>query len=98
MSRCRITVLKKMVNQDLVDKYGRDVETPCNRFEEGQEFIMTGGEKPDGFCTWAWVDISRDAMIVQCGGNLPWINEPGTHIVCCTDGLRPVVFKVERLD
>lgn len=27
-----------------------------------------------------------------------WIREPGTAIVCCNDGLRPVIFKLEATD
>ncbi|MCK4693736.1 MAG: TIGR04076 family protein, partial [Anaerolineales bacterium] len=28
----------------------------------------------------------------------PWIKQSGTIITCCTDGLRPVIFKVERIE
>jgi len=94
----KITVLKTLVNQDLIAEYGKDVVAPCDRFHEGQEFVLTSSDKPEGFCAWAWADIQRDAMIVRYGGNIPWIKHAGTHIVCCTDGLRPVVFKIERVD
>jgi uncharacterized repeat protein (TIGR04076 family) len=32
------------------------------------------------------------------GGNYPWQEEPGISVTCCTDGLRPVIFKVERIE
>ena len=32
------------------------------------------------------------------GGNMPWLKEKGTTITCCTDGLRPVIFKLERME
>jgi uncharacterized repeat protein (TIGR04076 family) len=31
------------------------------------------------------------------GGSQPWVKGDGMAITCCTDGLMPVVFKVERL-
>ena len=42
MNHCKITVSKKMVNQDLINEYigeeFRDLGIfPCQRFEEGQE-------------------------------------------------------------
>jgi uncharacterized repeat protein (TIGR04076 family) len=97
MASYKITVLKRMVNQDLVDEYGQGVVLPCDKVQEGQEWVLSGSNKPEDFCSWAWADIQRDMMIVRYGGNIPWIKQPGTHIVSCTDGLRPVVFKVERL-
>jgi uncharacterized repeat protein (TIGR04076 family) len=26
-----------------------------------------------------------------------WMVDPNTFIACCTDGIKPVVFKIERL-
>ena len=97
MAKVKITVVKRVHNQDLIAQYGKNPIPPCDRFSEGQEFV-TSEAMPEGFCPWAWADISRDAAIVQFGGNPPWIKQPGTHIVCCSDGLRPVVFKVERIE
>ena len=65
----------------------------------GQEIIIENFPlKPDGFCDWAWADIHRDVVSVMFGGSYPWIREPRTAITCCTDGLRPVIFKVERIE
>ncbi len=97
MAKVKITVVKKMANPDLVEQYGKGVVLPCDRFEEGQEFLLDKPAKPENFCSWAWADIHRDITILMFDGNLPWINQPGTGIACCTDGLRPVVFKLERV-
>lgn len=97
MAKYKITVVKRMVNEDLLDEYGGGVVAPCDSFMDGQEFIAER-DKPENFCSWAWADIHRDLMIMRFGGNLPWMKHPGTHIACCTDGLRPVVFKIERID
>jgi uncharacterized repeat protein (TIGR04076 family) len=32
------------------------------------------------------------------GGDFHWMKEPGTLIACCNDGVRPVVFRLERID
>ncbi len=98
MAKYKITVVKRMANQDLIDQYGKGIVAPCDRFTDGQEFILDSSNKPDGFCSWAWADIQRDATIIRFGGNIPYVKQPGTHIVCCTDAFRPVAFKIERLD
>jgi uncharacterized repeat protein (TIGR04076 family) len=90
-----------MVNRDLADKYATDVESfgGCELYHEGQEFVIEGTPaKPAGFCDWAWGDIHKDVVTVMFGGDFPWMTRPGTSINCCTDGLRPVVFKIERID
>jgi uncharacterized repeat protein (TIGR04076 family) len=36
--------------------------------------------------------------MVMFGQGYPWVKQPETAITCCTDGFRPVTFKVERID
>ena len=99
MAHYRITVLKRMANPDLVAEHSdKNVVAPCPKFRDGQVFECTNFDKPDDFCSWAWADIHRDAMLVAQGGHMPGIKKDGVAIVCCTDGVRPVVFKAERLD
>ena len=43
-------------------------------------------------------DIQRDIFHTLYGGYYPWMKEKGVVISCCTDGLRPVVFKLERIE
>ena len=99
-ARVRITVLKRLYHQDLVDQYvlpeKRDTYLSCYRFQEGDEFIVEGFEMPEGFCPWAWADIHREIIAVKCNAEFPVSTEPGCIIASCTDGLRPVIFKVER--
>lgn len=95
MSRCRITVLKKMLDQDLADE---NTKTPCEIFNENQKFMLESPEQPDGFCSKAWAAIRKDVMAVFFGGNIPWMKKEGTIITCCTSGVRPVVFLVERIE
>lgn len=102
MAKCRITVLKRTVHRDLIDEYWKEgiaVQSgPCERFEDGQEFTLDDTlAPPAGFCSWAWADIRSSVLAIMFGADLPW-SRPGVNIACCTDGCRPVIFKVERID
>ena len=101
MPKCKITVLKRMVNQDLADEF-LDVSDDfgaCERFSDGQEIIVEHPFRmPEDFCPGAWADIRGDIMTVAAGGDLPWIKQPGTVVAGCTDWFRPVIFKVERIE
>ncbi|MCW4013802.1 MAG: TIGR04076 family protein [Candidatus Bathyarchaeota archaeon] len=103
-SKVKITVLKKIdpatiFNGNIPNIPGTDKKYQiCQAFKEGQEYIVEmKGERPEGFCVWAWNDLFKDMSILHFGGNFPWAEE-GTTITCCTDGIRPVSFKLERLD
>ena len=102
LPRCKITVLKRTLNQDLVEEYLDDAYKDtglCECFEDGQEFVIEPGEGvPEGFCVWAWADMRSDIMTVAYGGDMPGMKQCGTFITGCTDWLRPVIFKVERMD
>ena len=59
MSTCKITVLRKMFNEDYAREYCLNPETTvCTAFQEGQTFLLTNQDKPAGFsvcriaCTW----------------------------------------------
>jgi uncharacterized repeat protein (TIGR04076 family) len=97
--KCKITVLRKMFNQDFSKEFCQEPVTPCPVFKEGQEFVYDhsgDGNKPTGFCEHAWNDIYPTVMTLAHKGTfLGWMKEDGISIVCCTDGIRPVVFKVE---
>jgi uncharacterized repeat protein (TIGR04076 family) len=101
VARCRITVLKRNFYRDLAAEYlddsCKDVG-PCGLFEEGQEFeIDPAAPPPEGFCLWAWADIRRDMLAVAYGADVPGLKQRGTVLSGCTDWLRPVIFKIERL-
>jgi uncharacterized repeat protein (TIGR04076 family) len=102
ISTCRISVIKRTLHEDLVEEYVSDTRPDfgqCGAYEDGQEFVIEAFPiKPEGFCDWAWADIHRDVVAVMFGASYPWIGKPGTAITCCTDGLRPVVFKVEAIE
>jgi len=102
MNKVKITVLKKCFYEELADTYlteGRAVG-PCPLVEEGQTFIYEGSATmPEGFCPWAWIDIYRGVAALSAGAtNTPWNKKDGQEIFCCSDGVRPVVFLLERLN
>ena len=100
---CKITVLKTLYHADLAEEYRRpDVRKgPCHMFTKGQEFIVNYlMERPETFaCDWAWDDIHKVLMVLMLKGDYgTWMKDKNMFITCCTDGIKPVVFKVERLE
>ena len=98
MAKVKITVLRRMYNKDFGDEYCRSEPSICDRFTDGQEFVVEGLDQPAGFCGWAWDDIHKVVLSLRSGANFSaWMKADNTNIACCTDGIRPVVFKIERL-
>lgn len=96
----KITVLKRLSPSEVFAKSPVAQVGPteaCELFKDGQEFIVEGAQMPKGFCTSAWVSIYSNVRLLTFGGNLPWFKEKGVAINCCIDGLRPVIFKLERI-
>ena len=102
-SKVKITVEKKLDTRDVFGSQMPEVsddfqETTCTLWEEGREFtVQEDGKMPPDFCSWAWHDIHRELSVLRFGGDFPWMRNPGMGYACCTDGLRPVVFKLERI-
>lgn len=90
----KITVLKRLVMEDLIEKYSELPLPPCHRCENGQVFYTDGRQVPEGFCVWAWSDIFKDILMVRQGAKC--LSSDGKcQIVSCTDGFRPVIFLLE---
>jgi uncharacterized repeat protein (TIGR04076 family) len=100
LHKVKITVLKRFKPSDVFTESPATPVTPlqaCEVFKDGQQFTVEDLKMPDGFCTSAWVSIYGNVRILAFGGNLPWFKEKGIAINCCIDGLRPVIFKLERV-
>ncbi|MDR1132139.1 MAG: TIGR04076 family protein [Oscillospiraceae bacterium] len=102
MKSVKITVLERAFYPELADAYlteGRSVG-PCPLLNTGDTFIYRGSaEMPPGFCPWAWIDIYRGVSALSAGASMtPWNRQEGLQILCCTDGVRPVIFKIEACD
>lgn len=103
--KVKITVLKALKPQEILGEDAPlNTETgephvKCPIHEVGQEFYVTHNyDKPEGFCPGAWSDIRETVSVIHLGGTFyPWLAE-NEMIKCCTDGLRPVIFRIERLE
>ena len=100
---CKISVLKTLYHEDLAQEYRRpDVSAgPCPFFEEGDEFVVDYlSERPTGFdCDWVWDDIHKVLMVLMLNGDFAaWMKNPSNFITCCTDGIKPVIFRIERIE
>ncbi|MBE0635756.1 TIGR04076 family protein [Candidatus Bipolaricaulota bacterium] len=98
MVKAEIRVLQVIVFEDLVKKtLPQDVwehVVPCEFFKTGQSFTVDAtSEMPEGFCSSAWFDL-RDKLAACLRDEDPLT----PLIVCCQDGLRPVTFRIERLE
>ena len=100
-SKVKITVLKCFKPEEIFKEppvKGGPTEA-CDLFKKGDVFIVEGDRTcmPEGFCPWAWNDIFHDVMVLRCNGDFYFYDEPGVSVNCCTDALRPVIFKLERI-
>ncbi|MCW4030910.1 MAG: TIGR04076 family protein [Candidatus Bathyarchaeota archaeon] len=102
LEKIKITVIKKYKPEDVLGHEVKQSTTgkripSCLFFEEGQEFIAEHSFKmPDGFCGWAWRDLTvRFTKFDLVDEDWP---EPGVTYVACGDGLRPVIFQLEKLE
>lgn len=60
--------------------------------------VAGGADYPH--CSEAWDAISRYIYTGLQGGSIMrgWMNDERIMIACCSDGTRPVIFKIERMD
>ncbi len=105
MQQCKITVLRKTIDEELAKEYCLNETGVCTAFEVGQEFIAKYPQKePDNFpCSGAWSSISDFVFVLLSGGNFgpsswKWMKDDRTMICCCPDGVRPVIFKIEVME
>lgn len=104
MAKLKITVLERTFNPEIAEEYGSDGFKqgrgfgPCPNFIDGQEFVLDGLSRPERFCSWAWADIHGAVRTIAFGGEHHFMKTRGSAISCCTDGMKPVIFKLERVD
>ncbi len=101
MNKLKITVIKKfnpkdIFGQEMVRSSTGKPIPPCY-LEEGQEFIMENHIKPPKeFCEQAWQDIHNTLMVYYYNGDYEY-PETGITYTPCDDGIRPVIFKIEKI-
>lgn len=105
----RITVIKADVNQELAVEYGQlqpdgsRTVPPCPFFRVGDQFTFSlrSGIAGGPFCEMAKQDLFTMMVGLAGKGSATAVGEKGKippEICCCSDGLRPVFFKLEVMD
>lgn len=100
MKKCRITVMKMVVHEDLIEKYENPIEHACD-MTVGTVFVTDGWNKPAGMCDSAWESLSPFVLALSSGGEDifdGWMKNKRSAMVSCNDGFRPVSFYIEALD
>ena len=100
MKQIKITVMKKISHEDLIEKYENPLENPCD-MEVGQIFISNGWEKPDGLCDSAWESMAAFVRGLSHGAEdfySGWMKNKKAVMISCNDGFRPVSFLIEVLN
>jgi uncharacterized repeat protein (TIGR04076 family) len=101
-SQIKITVIKQfepkdIIGEDFIRQDGRKIEK-CG-INEGMEFLVQeGGDMPSDFCHHAWYGLYKNIAILQNGGNFSGWTGKNLIYAACPDGIRPVIFKVERIE
>ena len=100
MKKVKITVMKMVKHDDLIEKYENPIEHACD-MKVGKVFIANGWEKPVGMCDSAWDSMSAFVMALAHGGSnfySGWMKNEKSAMISCNDGFRPVSFLLETLD
>jgi uncharacterized repeat protein (TIGR04076 family) len=100
MKKVRITVMRKVCHQDLMEKYENPIEDACG-MDEGRVFIADGWRRPEGLCESAWDTMSPFVMALAHGAEDfygGWMKNKRSAMLSCNDGCRPVSFLVEAMD
>ena len=104
LSKVKITILKTTLNEDLAKKYGVKGLSICPLMKEGKVFYADYA-KPKGFCDEAWKAFYQYVFALSNVSNGWYFDDwmdtekyPGTAIVSCNDGLKPVIIKIERIE
>ena len=100
MAKVRITAVRKVCHQDLMEKYENPIEHTCD-IEVGQTFISENGERPADLCESAWGSMEYFVKELAEGrGNFydGWMKNPKSAMISCNDGFRPVSFYIEVID
>ncbi len=100
MKKIKITVMKKVCHQDLIDHYENPIANACNMVE-GAVFIADGWKRPENFCESAWESMSPFVLGLSHGAEdfyEGWMKNKKSAMISCNDGFRPVSFLIETLD
>lgn len=101
LKKVRITVLETTLNEKLATQYGAAEFTTCPGHTAGQVLIAENGRRPEGLCEEAWASIGKYVFALAAGADgfwTDWIEKRHVSINSCSDGIRPVIFKLETME
>ncbi len=99
MKQVKITVMKMVRHDDLIEKFENPIEHACE-MRLGQVFFSVDCEKPEGFCSSAWESVLPFVMVLAHGGvdiYDGWMKNERSAMISCNDGFRPVSFLLESM-
>lgn len=100
MLKVKITVIRKAEYKDLMERYENPIEHACD-LSEGQVFVSSDAQKPEGFCESAWSSVFPFVLTLASGGGNfydGWMKNEKSAMISCNDGFRPVSFLLEAVD
>ena len=103
LKKVKITVIKTEYDKELAREYAVPDYPPCLFHSVGQVFYSNGIQKPSGFCDYAWNSVRDYVMPIALHagyifGEGGWLKHKDMAIVTCSDGIKPVTFKLEATD
>lgn len=99
MKDVKITVVKKVLHSDLIEKYENPITHACE-LSVGQPFVSKNAEMPLGFCKSAWENLYPFVFALSCGATDfydGWMKNKNSAMISCNDGFRPVSFYIESI-
>ena len=101
--KIKITAIKQfspkdIIGEDFIRENGQKIEK-CGYGQEGRSWIMENDwSMPEGFCHHAFFGLYKNISVLRNEGNFSsWTGKDKIY-TCCPDGIRPVVFLVERIE
>ncbi|MCQ2454660.1 MAG: TIGR04076 family protein [Clostridia bacterium] len=99
MKDIKITVMKKVLHSDLIEKYENPILHSCD-LRTGDIFISKGAQMPNGFCESAWQNVYPFVFALSSGAKDfydGWMKDKESAMISCNDGFRPVSFYIETV-
>ena len=100
MRKVKITAMKRVVHDDLIEKYENPIEHACS-VKIGEVFVSENNQIPKGFCQSAWQSVLPFVTALSKGATDfydGWMKDKNTAMISCNDGFRPVSFLIEGID
>ena len=100
MKDIRIIAVYKAQNDELIKKYELANKHSCP-IEEGQVWISTNAERPQGICSEIWKHIKKIVTSLALDEKIDiegQMKNSNSALVSCNNGFRPVTFYIETVE